>query len=226
MAEKDFLVTSVGAELPDFERPTYVIARPSKKLLESKAIKSAIEKFAPLVHASNPQIKFAEINLEELKQGKNELTCMDAREFSNSSREYLRGENFVTFAASGFFAHPEIAEKLRSNGHGDIADALMEILNMLKGEDIPIGVLSNHFGKDGGCGGLGFIKDSCGGLEIPDAEAYRKLLQETREAIGEIAQGAKLVMYQTGTDGKIVASFDLEDDKEFAEFEKNYQREF
>ncbi|MFH1545851.1 MAG: hypothetical protein ABIE14_00550 [Patescibacteria group bacterium] len=230
MLEKDFLVTVTGAELPGFSRPTYLLALPDEKLSEHPAIKFALAKLPSLVHAGGPRIEFGEINPAKLKSEKIEMTCMDAREFSKKSRDKLRGENFVTFAGSAFFAHPEIAEKLRTNDYANFADAVEATLAAAQEKNLKIGILSNHFGEDGGCGGLNFVRENCGGLEIPTAEDYRKLFEETRKEInsrfGGIVENAELVMYQTGTDGTIVASFNLEDEKEFAAFAENYDGNF
>ncbi|MFH1375444.1 MAG: hypothetical protein ABIH35_02120 [Patescibacteria group bacterium] len=226
MSEKDFIVTATGSELPEFERPTYVVALPSKKLLDNPKVKSAIAKLAPLVHAGEPEIKFTEVDPEKLKSGKTEITCMDAREFSNASRKKLAGNNFITFAGSAFFAHPEIAQKLRDAGHDDLVEALQAILDAAREADMSIDIISNHFGEDGGCGGLNFIKNSCGGLEIPDAKMYKKLLEETRTAIGEIAQDAEIALYQTGADGQVIARFNLEDPEDMAAFTKVYDGKF
>jgi hypothetical protein len=227
MSEKDFLVTDVGAELAEFERPTYCIFLPNAKLLDDENVKSALAKLAPLVHAGTPQIKF-EIG-EPI--GSTELTCMDAREFSVASREKLHGDNFLTFAGSGFFLHPKIAAKLRESGHDDLVDALAAILNSAKEKGLKIDILSNHFGEDGGCGGLNFVKSLDKNFEIPDGAAYRKLLVETRAAInadfGNIAKNAKIVMHQTSKpNGTIVESFDLENPDEFARFAENYDGVF
>ena len=128
MSEKDFFVGNVGAELPEFERPTYCIFLPDAKLLEDENVKSALARLAPLVHAGTPRVEF---KIAE-PTGSTELTCMDAREFSVASREHLVGDQFLTFAGSGFFLHPEISKKLRESGNGDLVDALAAILNSAK----------------------------------------------------------------------------------------------
>lgn len=222
MPKKDFLVTSVGAEIPEFEKPTYVIFLPDEKLLEDENVKSTLAKLAPLVHAGEPRIKFE----EAAPAGAIELTCMDAREFSSASRDKLNGQNFLTFAGSGFFLHPKISEILRENEHADLVDALAAILKSAKEKGLKIEILSNHFGEDGGCGGLNFVKNLNAGFEIPNAAAYKKLFEEMRAALGEIATDAKIVLYQTGTDGVVVRSFDLENPDEFEKFAEIYDGEF
>ena len=225
-----FIVTNTGVELPAFERKTYLLAFPSRKLLENETVKSAIVKLKSVAHASEAVMNFVEINPAKLKIGENEFTCMDAREFSMESRGQLRGKNFVTFAASAFFAHPEIAAKLRESGHANLTEAVAAILETMREEEISIDILSNHFGEDGGCGGLNFVKNNCGGLEIPTAEDYKKLFEKTRETInskfGGIAKNAKLIIYQTDSNGEIYASFDLENTDEFKKFEEKYDGDF
>jgi len=227
MSEKKFIVTNVGAKLDEFEEPTYLIFLPDEKLIENENVKSAFAKLVPLAHADSPQIELEVIDPKQLSSKTTELTCMDAREFSVASRSKLLDENFLTFAGSGFFLHPKISEKLRANGHSDLVDALTAIIDSAKEKGLKIDVLSNHFGEDGGCGGLNFFKTIDPNFEIPDAEAYRKLLAETCSIINEkfenIAENAKLVMYQTGIDGAIIDSFDLGDSERFAKFDENYE---
>ncbi len=222
MAEKDFLVISSGAELPQFERPTYCIFLPDKKLLDDENIKSALAKLAPLVHAGEPQIQIVESSTD----GATELTCMDAREFSVASRLQLRGQNFLTFAGSGFFLHPSISTKLREAGHSDLVDALAAILRSAHEKGLEIKILSNHFGEDGGCGGLNFFKTIDPNFELPTAADYKKLLVETRTAVPEIADDAQILMYETGEDHAIKKVYDLENDADFAAFAAKYEGRF
>lgn len=233
--QKDFLVTPVGAELDQFEKPTYVVFLPDSTLLDDKNVQSALSKLAPLVHAGDPQIKFETVGSHDSsvpdKKEALELTCMDAREFSPASRTKLLGKKFLTFAGSGFFLHPEIDKKLRAAGHGDLVDALIAILAAAQEKGLKIDIVSNHFGEDGGCGGLNFVKNNCGGLEIPDGAAYRRLLEETRTELAKkfpelTVEDAKLIMHQTGADGVIVESFNLANPNHFAAFDAQYDGKF
>jgi len=225
--EKDFLVTATGADLPEFERPTYIFALPSQKLLENENIKSVIQKLAQLVQANTSKVEFVAIDQGKLKNDKNEFTCMDAREFSNVSREKLTGKNYITFAGSAFFAHPKIAAELREFGHSDLADAVAAILDVMREEGISLDIFSNHFGEDGGCGGLNFFKNEINSdFKIPNATAYKKLFEETRESIGEVAKNAKILIYQTNLNGEIIESFNLEDEEEFKKFKDKYDGNF